>query len=485
MLEMKTEIKGRLGALIFGGRDCNQWLGGAARRGVHSLPYVLYLSLRGWSVFIFHQFKGAQTVSEAKSSRMTHGSGNVLHFMKGFGLSALGLLSIVANAIEAPTGYDGQTNGYLSQAVYDQGLAEFNKAETPADGLGPVFNDVSCQACHKGPIDGGASQVKVQRAGYFDGVNFIEPPGGSLIPAKAIDPSIQAHVPKDATVRASRTSLSTLGDGYVEAIPDGAIIQIASDQPAVSNGQINGQYLLVDLLEAPGKKGLGKFGWKAQHASLVSFSADAYRNEMGITTPLFPTEPTSNGRSIESFDKAGRPNDTTEAVLLAANFIRSTKAPARTPGSTDPRNQRPPKAATSRQIALNKGEQTFTSAGCAICHTASFVTAPAGTLINGGAYEVPAALGGVTIHPYSDFLLHDVGTGDGIVQNGGQATRNKIRTMPLWGLSKRRIFLHDGSATSLADAINRHSGEASTVVASFQKLSSQANQDLMNFLNSL
>lgn len=428
---------------------------------------------------------GASTVSKAKSSKMAQGSGKYSRLMKRFGFSALGLFSILAYGVEAPTGYDGQTNGYLSQTAYDQGLAEFNKAETSADGLGPVFNDVSCQACHKGPIDGGASQVKVQRAGYFDGVNFIDPPGGSLIPAKAIDPSIQAHVPNDANVRTFRTSLSTLGDGYVEAIPDSAIIQIASDQPRLSKGLINGQYILVDLLEAPGKTGVGKFGWKAQHASLVSFSADAYRNEMGITTPLFSSEPTSNGRSVEGFDHAGRPNDTTEAVLLAANFIRSTKAPARTPGSLGPINQKGQKAPTSRQLALNQGEQAFTSAGCGICHTATFVTAPAGTLINGGAYAVPAALGGFTIHPYSDFLLHDVGTGDGIVQNGGQATRNKIRTMPLWGLSKRRIFLHDGSANSIADAISRHAGEAAEVISAFQKLSPKANQSVMTFLNSL
>lgn len=400
-------------------------------------------------------------------------------------MGVLGLYSVFSYGVEAPTGYDGLTNGFLSQPAYDQALAEFNKVETTADGLGPVFNDVSCQACHKGPIDGGASQVKVQRAGFFDGVNFIDPPGGSLIPAKAIDPSIQAHVPRDANVRAFRISLSTLGDGFVEAIPDSAILQIASDQPKLSKGLINGQTVRVDLLESPGQTGLGKFGWKAQHASLVSFSADAYRNEMGITTPLFPSEPTSNGRSVEAFDKAGRPNDTNDGVNLAANFIRSTKAPARTPGSLDPVTKKGPKGPSSRQLALNLGEQAFATTGCGICHTATFVTAPAGTLINGGAYAVPTALGSVTIHPYSDFLLHDVGTGDGVVQNGGQSTRNKIRTMPLWGLSKRRIFLHDGSANSITEAINRHAGEASDVMLAFQKLSPKDIQNLMNFLNSL
>jgi CxxC motif-containing protein (DUF1111 family) len=422
---------------------------------------------------------------QEKTSKMTQGVFAPSTIAKVVLGSFLGVVSIASQSIEAPAGYDGLTNGYLTQADYDLGLAEFNNVETLPDGLGPVFNDVSCQACHKGPIDGGASQVKVQRAGYFDGVNFIDPPGGSLIPAKAIDPSIQARVPKDANVKTFRVSLSTLGDGYIEAIPDSAILQIAADQPKLSKGLIKGQSIMVDVIEAPGKKALGKFGWKAQHASLVSFSADAYRNEMGITTPLFPTEATSNGRSVDRFDQGGKPNDTNEGIFLAANFIRSTKAPDRTPGSPDQGQKQPRQAPTPRQATINQGEQVFVSTGCAICHTTTFVTAPAGTPINGGSYSVPQALGSVTFHPYGDFLLHDVGTGDGIVENGGQSTRNKIRTMPLWGLSKRRIFLHDGSSNSLLDAIGKHKGEASDVVTAFKKLSPQDNQQLMNFLNTL
>ena len=422
---------------------------------------------------------------QEKTSKMTQGVFASSPIVKVVVAGFLGVVSITAESIEAPMGYDGKTNGYLNQADYQLGLDEFNKVQTLPDGLGPVFNDVSCQACHKAPIDGGASQVKVQRAGYFDGVNFIDPPGGSLIPVNAIDPSIKARIPKDANVRTLRVSLSTLGDGYIEAIPDSAILQIAADQPKLSKGLIKGQSIMVDLLEAPGKKGLGKFGWKAQHASLVSFAADAYRNEMGITTPLFPSEPTSNGRSVDSFDQGGKPNDTNEGIFLAANFMRSTKAPDRTPGSPDQGQKQPRQAPTPRQATINQGEQVFVSTGCAICHTTTFVTAPAGTPINGGSYKVPQALGSVTFHPYGDFLLHDVGTGDGIVQNGGQSTRNKVRTMPLWGLSKRSIFLHDGSSNSLVDAIGRHKGEASDVVAAFKKLSPQDNDQLMQFLNTL
>ena len=417
----------------------------------------------------------------SKSTKTTHARAKSI-FITSVGVGVLSL-TITAHSAEAPTGYDGLSNGYLSKSDYQQALDEFNLAQTIPMGLGPVFNDVSCQACHKGPVDGGHSNVSVQRAGYFDGVNFFDPPGGSLIPAKAIDPSIQARVPRDANVRALRMSLSTLGDGYVEAIPDSALMKIASDQPKQSKGLIKGQYVLVDLLEAPGKQAIGKFGWKDQHASLVSFSADAYRNEMGITTPLFPTELTSNGRSVDRFETVGQPNDGDEGVLLAANFMRSTKAPPRTPGS--PVGTQPQKNQTARQAEIKLGERTFDSTGCGICHTASFVTAPAGTPINGGTYLVPRALGDRTFHPYSDFLLHDVGTGDGIVQNGGQSTRNKLRTMPLWGLSKRRTFLHDGSATTLQDAINRHAGESVAVTATFRRLTSQENQNLMRFLNTL
>lgn len=422
---------------------------------------------------------------QEKTSKMIQGVLAPSTIVKVVMAGILGVVSMTAQSIEAPMGYDGKTNGYLNQADYQLGLDEFNNVETLQDGLGPVFNDVSCQACHKGPIDGGASQVKVQRAGYFDGVNFIDPPGGSLIPAQAIDPSIKARIPKDANVKTLRVSLSTLGDGYIEAIPDSAILQIAADQPKLSKGLIKGQSIMVDVLEAPGKKGLGKFGWKAQHASLVSFAADAYLNEMGITTPLLPSEPTSNGRSVDSFDQGGKPNDTNDGIFLAANFMRSTKAPDRTPGSPNQGQRQPRQAPTPRQATINQGEQVFVSTGCAICHATTFVTAPAGTPINGGSYKVPQALGSVTFHPYGDFLLHDVGTGDGIVQNGGQSTRNKIRTMPLWGLSKRSIFLHDGSSNSLVDAIGRHKGEASGVVAAFKKLSPQDNDQLMKFLNTL
>jgi CxxC motif-containing protein (DUF1111 family) len=337
---------------------------------------------------------------------------------------------------------------------------------------------VSCVACHHAPETGGSSQVRAVRAGYFDGVNFIEPAGGSLIAARALDRSIRPRIPADANVKALRTSLSTLGLGYVEAVADSTLLQIAQRQTAATGGQIKGQAILVDLLEAPGQQAIGRFGWKDQHASLLSFAADAYRNEMGVTTPLFPTELTANGRSVDAFQKAGTPNEPTNDELNElTDFMRATKAPPR----SFERNNRT--SVSSR--TLDQGQKAFNDSGCAICHVPTLTTAPTGTVINGGTYTIPAALGNITFHPYSDFLLHDVGTGDGIVQNGGQATRNKLRTTPLWGLSKRLAYLHDGSVNSLEAAISQHGGEATTVISNYTRLSPTDRQALVAFLRSL
>jgi CxxC motif-containing protein (DUF1111 family) len=131
------------------------------------------------------------------------------------------------------------------------------------------------------------------------------------------------------------------------------------------------------------------------------------------------------------------------------------------------------------------GERIFEQIGSAICHVPTIVTAQAGTVINVGAFKVPEALGDKSIHPFSDFLLHDVGSGDGIVQNGGQETRNKIRTAPLWGLRTRSRFMHDGLSLTLTDAILRHAEEALDVIDQFQALSATDKKQLLAFLQSL
>jgi CxxC motif-containing protein (DUF1111 family) len=376
---------------------------------------------------------------------------------------------------EAPAGFDGLTNGFVDQATMDAAREAFEEQEGVADGLGPVYNTQSCGECHQNPTTGGISQITELRAGHFDGVNFVDHVGGSLINDRAINANFQERVLGGNEVRTFRTSLNTLGDGFVEAIDSNTLVAISNSQPA----GMRGQFIQVPVGEAGGALRGGRFGWKNQQASLVSFSADAYLNEMGITSPLQPTENTSNGRSVAAIDTVPDPEDPPtddapngEDVEAFALFMRATKVPPRDTAL----------AATADAIA---GSNLFNAIGCAICHVRNINTAPAGTVINGGAFVVPAALGSKTIHPFSDFLLHNIGTGDGIVQNGGQSTRNKVRTPPLWGVRSRDRLMHDGNTVNRNEAILRHAGEATGVINNYRLLSVTQQNQLITFLNSL
>ena len=386
------------------------------------------------------------------------------------------LLLAAVTATEAPSGFDNQTNGFEPQASMDADREAFEKLEQPADGLGPVYNASSCGECHDSPVSGGISQIAELRAGTFDGTKFIPHPGGSLIFDRATDASIQVRVSQFDTVRAFRTTNNALGDGFVEAIPDSALLAVQASQPP----NMVGTAIQVPVLEAPGVTRIGRFGWKDQHASLLSFTADAFVNEMGMTSPLFPNENTSNGNPVTAFEMAPEPNDPATAgapfgtqVEAFVRFIRSTKVPPRD-------------LALASNSAVQAGERLFTVIGCNSCHTPSFTTAPAGTALNGGTFVVPDALGNKVIHPFSDFLLHDVGTGDGIVQGGPADTINKLRTAPLWGVRTKTRFMHDLKSESLADAINRHRGEARQVIENFHEgLTPAQQQQIITFVNSL
>ena len=373
---------------------------------------------------------------------------------------------------EAPASFDGKSNGFLSTTEFEAALEAFEEREfnNGVDGLGPVFNAQACVECHQSPVTGGTSQVTELRAGRFDAQRgvFVDHPGGSLINDRAINAAFQEVVQAGNDVRSLRNSIGVLGDGFVEAVDSNALLAISQGQPASMRGQL----IQVPVLEAPpGNNRAGRFGWKNQHASLQSFSGDAYLNEMGITTPMFPKDNTSNGRAVS--DNTADPEDDGDDLILFANFMRSTKAPPRDTAL----------AATSDSRA---GEQLFSSIGCATCHVASLVTAPTGTRINGGAFTVPAALGSKRIHPFSDYLLHDVGTGDGIVQNGGAGTRNKLRTVPLWGLRTRSRFMHDGLSVTTQrrdPAPRRRSGQRDQPLP--HSLSQTQRNQILTFLRSL
>lgn len=369
---------------------------------------------------------------------------------------------------EAPTGFDNLTNGFVNQSQFDQAREVFDEREETDEGLGPVYNAQSCGECHQNPVSGAISQIGELRAGHFDGHRFVDHPGGSLINDRAIHPDIQERVLGGNETRTFRTSLNALGDGFVECIDSNTLVAIAVSQPAGQRGTV----IQVPVLEADGKIRVGRFGWKNQHASLVSFSADAYKNEMGITSPLDPVENTSNGRPVGEFDEVPDPEDDGDDVEQFATFMRATKAPPRD-------------ATLAATPDAQRGDQLFTQIGCDVCHVRSIVTAPPGTVINRGAFVVPEALGNKRIRPFGDFLLHDVGTGDGIVQNGGQSTRNMLRTAPLWGVRTRTRLMHDGESLTFGDAVLLHAGQASQAANAYRSLSGADKRRLVTFLKSL
>jgi len=373
-----------------------------------------------------------------------------------------------SGATQAPASYDGKTNGFLSQNLFDKAKDVFSEVESIDEGVGPLFNATGCADCHHTPILGGSSQVTELRAAKFDGTQYEDHPGGSLINDRSLDPTIQERIYDGYNVRTFRSSLSILGDGFVEAIADSTLVAISNDQPAIMRGQV----IRVPVLEANGELRVGRFGWKNQHASLESFSADAYLNEMGITSPLQPHENTSNGHDVANYDDVPDPEDDGGDIRLFAQFMRSTKVP--------PRDE-----AIANSNDAQAGSKIFDQVGCDTCHVRRIVTAPVGTIINGGAFAVPPALGNKVIHPFGDFLLHDIGVGDGIIQNGGPLTMNKVRTAPLWGLRTRTRLMHDGASVSVSEAILRHRGEALPVLIRYQRLSNTERRLLFVFLSSL
>lgn len=362
----------------------------------------------------------------------------------------------------------------------------FSERETIDDGLGPTYNDVGCVECHQSVDVGAFSQAMEFRAGHITNGQFVNAPGGQLIHARGTDSDIVEHISTAETVKAFRVTLSTLGDGFVECISNTALQNNVAAQPFGQRGTLTA----VPVVEANNTLRIGRFGWKAQQASLVSFSGDAYLNEMGITNKFDG----ANGRSSSDpnagssenpastangvinvtfpspFDPVEDPEDDGLDVLAFADFMAATRAPGR---------QNPIPAAAQR------GDSLFNAIGCAVCHTRTFTTAAPGTLINGGAFAVPAALGNKIIHPFSDFALHNIGTGDGIVQNAGQSSANQIRTPPLWGIRARNRLMHEGLNITIFDSIQLHAGQATASRNNFNSLSAGSRSDLIAFVLSL
>ena len=348
--------------------------------------------------------------------------------------------------------------------AFTTGLDEFTNVETVAAGLGPIFNDVSCVACNSAPAPGGSGVQTVTRFGQTAGGHFdpLAELGGSLLQAKAIDPDALEIVPPEANVTTLRQSTPLFGLGLIEAIADETIERLAA-RPA-HDGITGKAAHITDVVS--GAERVGRFGWKAQHATLLAFSADAYRNEMGITNRFFPTENAPNGDAakLAKWDKVADPEDEIDpatgrgGIDTVADFMRLLGAP-------------PQKPATSAAMA---GAGVFRQLGCDGCHQPVLVT---------GRNDIPA-LSLRLVPLFSDLLLHDMGAlGDGVAQ--ADAGEKEFRTAPLWGLRASAPYLHDGRAPTVDAAIRGHDGEAANPRARYLRLREMQRRQLLEFLNSI
>jgi CxxC motif-containing protein (DUF1111 family) len=294
-------------------------------------------------------------------------------------------------------------------------------------------------------------------------------------------------VPTDATVVSIVRSPQLFGLGLVDNIPDSAILaNVGVSKPYGITGVAN---------MVPDENGVtrpGKFGQKLNEVSLFQFNAHAEFNELGITTnsgpfgipsQFNPNEHLPQGLPYPSACQpdSNAPQDVSQDNMLKMTQFVALLAPI------------PPQPPTTASTA---GQVVFANIGCSVCHIQSFTTPSGVTLKQTGGRQtvVINSLSNVTFNPYSDFLLHDMGTGDsgGIPYQPnmtGQASLTMWRTAPLWGLSnivtKSGGLMHDNSSTTIDAAIRRHGGEAATVVSNYEGLDSTDSANLLAFLNSL
>lgn len=366
-----------------------------------------------------------------------------------------------------PLGSPLQGLGTNDLNAFFDGKTEFTKVERPSDGLGPVFNGVSCAQCHSAGAAGGAATnlgvARVTRIGGMDGANYsdLAQYGGPLIQSRSLRefnhnyPVAPEVVPPQARFVSHRITTPLFGDGLIEAIPDATILQRTGPQgdgvQGMANYDLNPDTMVLEV---------GKFGWKAVHSKLRTFAGDAYLNEMGITNALFPNENLPQGRPIPpGADPVPDPEDESDDIDALATFMRFLAPPVRRPVIP----------------IIQRGEQIFNQIKCQTCHVQA---------MNTGFNQNPA-LSNKRVELWSDLLLHRMGNGlaDGIHQ--GLAVGDQWRTAPLWGLAARHFYMHDGRATTLDQAIRLHAGEATASTNRYVHLSPQDRAAIVAFLGSL
>src|SRR5213082_2772463 len=346
------------------------------------------------------------------------------------------------------------------RALFERGRGLFQTEFTPATGLGPLFNNNACSQCHEDPVTGGIGEEVERHATAFraPACDDLGAHGGPVI-QDSVTPALHAvlgiereSVPAAATDSAVRTTPSLVGFGLLEAVPDAEILALAD--PLDRNGDgISGR----PNRTADGR--LGRFGRKAQLATLSEFNAGAFVNEMGITSPVEPTEQLVRGEAFPSgVDPTPDPELTQEALDATTAFVRLLAPPRPLP----------------RGVVEQRGALVFLRIGCASCHFPVLVTGP----------NRVAALSLKIVRPYTDLLLHDMGPDLADICLG-RAEPAEFRTEPLMGLRFKTAFLHDGRAGSIEQAILAHGGEAARARGRFLRLSAGERYALLQFLGGL
>ncbi len=364
---------------------------------------------------------------------------------------------------------DGPVPGLSAEQnlLFLRGDIAFNdEVFTPITGLGPVFVATSCGTCHAGDGKGHPFTV-LTRFGQVDstGNKFLQF-GGPQLQHRAIPGFKPEQIPAGATFSILMPPANT-GLGFLDAVPDATLLALADETDANGDGisgRPNWMHIPSYAIQRPGsvergKKYIGRFGKKAAAYDLLHQTANAYNQDIGITS-LFEPYDTYSGDEID-------PEISTQTVQDVVFYLKTLKAPIQ-------RNQNNPE--------VIKGKELFINAGCAQCHTPQLVT---------GISSI-SALSGKTFFPYTDMLLHDMGPGldDGYTE--GSATTAEWRTPALWGLGLSKnsqggkyFLLHDGRASSIEEAIDLHGGEAKRSRNNFQQLTAEQKKQLIKFLESL
>jgi len=345
------------------------------------------------------------------------------------------------------------------------GLEDFREIEEASEGLGPLFNGTGCASCHNVPVIGGGSPMTEMRAGARDASGEFRVVGGTTLYQlfSIPDHRCQSQVPVDATVVARRMSIPLFGAGLIEAIADETLLALEDPFDRDRDGISGRAAMITDV--ASGHQRVGRFGWKAQVATLLTFSGDAYTNEMGITNDLFPHEPyggISEARMREC-DRVSDPEDIRDprtgkrAIDNFEAFMKFLAPLSRGPITDEART----------------GEQVFNAVGCSSCHTPSLTT---------GASASPA-LSRKTVPLFSDLLLHDIGTGDGIAQEAAQPGQAHAQVgQP--GLDIDHLGVHV-LGVGRRGAVRQHAGEATAVMERLRRASDEMRRALFVFLDSL